>query len=217
VPAKWLARSVVLSAMQWTGISSVKVPGFSVSYSQVCVHGLGGSHLVEEREDRIDLVTDQSTFGELGIESIASLEMAAYVEDRLGRQFPDDELEKRLQEFPGIGPAGAAIFCREVQGVWPGVAPYADKRVLDGAGKLGLPTSAQRLSDLVSAGDLPRLMAACVRASLDNTFSFWTTEDSLLRALTHVDFLLVTKVSRPHPFSSYIDRNLRAILVAEKT
>lgn len=77
------------------------------------------------------------------------------------------DVERRLQQFPGIGPSGAAIFCREVQGIWADVAPYADKRVLDGAAKLDLPTSAEKLSGLVSREDLPRLMAACVRASLD--------------------------------------------------
>ncbi|AYY12718.1 endonuclease [Actinobacteria bacterium YIM 96077] len=74
-------------------------------------------------------------------------------------------LERKLQEFPGIGPTGAAIFCREVQGVWPDVAPYVDKRALQGAEKAGLPTSADELAALVSTADLPRLMAACVRAA----------------------------------------------------
>lgn len=35
----------------------------------------------------------------------------------------------RLEEFPGIGPAGASVFLREAQAVWPSVAPYADERV----------------------------------------------------------------------------------------
>src|ERR1700742_1355951 len=42
-----------------------------------------------------------------------------------------------LQEFPGIGPAGASIFLREVQAVWPSVAPYVDDRVRQGARELG--------------------------------------------------------------------------------
>lgn len=78
------------------------------------------------------------------------------------------DLEKLLQRHPGIGPTGAAIFCREVQGVWSDVAPYADRRVVDGAKKLGLPASAERLAGLVSPSDLPRLTAACVRAALDD-------------------------------------------------
>ena len=77
------------------------------------------------------------------------------------------ELEKRLQRFKGIGPTGAAIFCREVQGVWRHVAPYVDKRAADGAERLGLPRSAERLAALVCADDLPRLVAGCVRAASD--------------------------------------------------
>jgi endonuclease III len=55
-----------------------------------------------------------------------------------------------LTEFPGIGPAGADIFLREVQAVWPSVAPHLDQRVLDGAAKVGLPSSAGPLR--VAAG-----------------------------------------------------------------
>lgn len=42
-------------------------------------------------------------------------------------------LRRALQRVPGIGPVGSAVFCREVQGVWPDVAPFLDDRVLAGA------------------------------------------------------------------------------------
>jgi endonuclease III len=83
----------------------------------------------------------------------------------LRRLRESDDVERDLQEFKGIGPAGAAIFRREVQGVWPEVAPYVDELAADGAERLGLPRSAQRLADLVPPADLPRLVAACVRAA----------------------------------------------------
>jgi hypothetical protein len=71
-----------------------------------------------------------------------------------------------LMEFPGIGPAGADIFLREVQAVWPQVAPHLDRRVLDGAGKLGLPRQAGPLAELAGSGaDLARLSAAIVRVA----------------------------------------------------
>src|SRR5699024_10443115 len=76
-----------------------------------------------------------------------------------------DALSAALREFPGIGPAGAAIFLREVQGVWTDIPPQLDERTLDGARRLGLPTS--RLAECVDREDLPRLAAACVRATLD--------------------------------------------------
>lgn len=70
-----------------------------------------------------------------------------------------------LQEVSGIGPTGASIFCREVQAVWPDLAPYVDERAASGAERLGLPKTPDRLAALVKPADLPRLMAACVRAS----------------------------------------------------
>jgi hypothetical protein len=77
-------------------------------------------------------------------------------------------LRNQLQRVPGIGPVGSAIFCREVQGAWSDVAPFADERVQAGARTLGLPTSPVGLAALVQPADLPRLAAACVRASLDD-------------------------------------------------
>jgi hypothetical protein len=70
-----------------------------------------------------------------------------------------------LTEFPGIGPAGADIFLREVQGVWPDLAPYFDRRVADGAALLGLPRRPGALAGMVPEGDLARLAAALVRVS----------------------------------------------------
>jgi 3-methyladenine DNA glycosylase/8-oxoguanine DNA glycosylase len=104
----------------------------------------------------------------------AELLLAHYRGDlrRLHRQAGSArEVEERLQDFPGIGPAGAAIFCREVQGVWTDVSPYADERVIEGARRLGLPADAAELAELVGAADLPRLTAACVRAALDDDLS----------------------------------------------
>ena len=81
---------------------------------------------------------------------------------------PDVEaLRKLLQEVPGIGPLGSAIFCREVQGIWPDVAPFVDDKVKDGARLLGLPTSERGLVALVDPEELPRLAAACVRVALN--------------------------------------------------
>lgn len=76
-------------------------------------------------------------------------------------------LSAALQGFTGIGPAGAAFFLREVQSVWPDVAPYVDERAALGAERLGLPKGARDLAALVPDEDLPRLLAACVRASRD--------------------------------------------------
>jgi endonuclease III len=74
-------------------------------------------------------------------------------------------LTSLLTEFPGIGPAGASIFLREVQGVWPGLSPYVDAKVLEGAKAVGLPGDAKAIAGLAD-GELVRLAAALVRVSL---------------------------------------------------
>lgn len=83
------------------------------------------------------------------------------------RRMRQDDVESAVQGFTGIGPAGAAIFCREVQGVWPELAPYVDPLAARGADRLGLPTDAERLAALVEPRELTALVAGCVRAARD--------------------------------------------------
>jgi endonuclease III len=78
-----------------------------------------------------------------------------------------DALRALLRKVPGIGPAGADIFLREVQGVWPEVTPLLDVKTLQGAERLGLPKDPEKLAGLVAKDELPALAAALVRASLD--------------------------------------------------
>src|SRR5690625_277926 len=79
------------------------------------------------------------------------------------------DISQALQDFPVIGPAGADIFIREVQGIWTDFSPSIDKKIKDGAKSLGLPTSPEKFAALVPRSDLPKLSAACVRASLDKS------------------------------------------------
>lgn len=83
------------------------------------------------------------------------------------RELRGEEVAKNLQRFDGIGPACADMFLREVQGVWPEVAPVFDKKAIEGAKKLGLPESGEGLAELVEPDELPRLAAALVRVALD--------------------------------------------------
>lgn len=76
-------------------------------------------------------------------------------------------LRRLLQEIPGIGPAGADIFLREVQRVWPEAAPYLDAKALAGAERLGLPQDPDELAELAGDTDPAVLAAALVRAALD--------------------------------------------------
>ncbi|MEU0201142.1 MULTISPECIES: endonuclease [unclassified Streptomyces] len=77
------------------------------------------------------------------------------------------ELRRLLQEFPGVGPAGADIFLREAQGVWPEVAPYLDAKALQGAERLELPKEPERLVEAAGRTDPAVLAAALVRAAVD--------------------------------------------------
>ncbi|WP_236238849.1 endonuclease [Streptomyces sp. CC228A] len=112
---------------------------------------------------------DERTSTQLG--RAAQLVLDAYGGDlrRMHREAGDDpeRLRGLLREVPGIGPAGADIFLREAQGVWPELAPYLDDRTLDGARRLGLPADRGELSGLVDRDELPSLAAALVRAALD--------------------------------------------------
>jgi hypothetical protein len=78
-----------------------------------------------------------------------------------------DTLRQLLQRFPRLGPVGADIFCREAQSVWPELRPYFDRKTLDGAKRIDLPTDRERLARLVRPEDQATLAAALVRVSLD--------------------------------------------------
>ncbi|BAG17315.1 MULTISPECIES: hypothetical protein [Streptomyces] len=72
-----------------------------------------------------------------------------------------------LQRVRGIGPAGADIFVREVQDLWPETGFRAGAKGLRGAEKLGLPTSPGALARLAPDGGRAAFAAALVRAALD--------------------------------------------------
>jgi hypothetical protein len=75
-----------------------------------------------------------------------------------------------VQQFPGIGPTGAAIFLREVQAVWPGICPYLDDRARLGARRAGLPEDPQQLAALTdSPSEFAALVAGCVRRELGHS------------------------------------------------
>jgi hypothetical protein len=77
------------------------------------------------------------------------------------------EERKRLKAFKGIGDVGVDIFFREVQDAWGELYPFADKKALQSAGRLGLGSSARQLSRLVARKDFGRLTAALVRTDLE--------------------------------------------------
>lgn len=78
---------------------------------------------------------------------------------------PEEE-RKLLKQFKGLGDTGVDIFFREIQEFWEEIAPFADKKALSSARKLGLPEEAEALRDLVSGKDFPRLLTGLVRCEL---------------------------------------------------
>jgi hypothetical protein len=76
-------------------------------------------------------------------------------------------MARMLAKVPRLGPVGAEIFTREVQLVWPEFRPHLDRKALQGAEKLGLPTQPGRLAKLVGPGELAHLAAALVRVTLE--------------------------------------------------
>jgi len=88
--------------------------------------------------------------------------------DEAGRD--GGRIESLLTGLPGIGPAGASIFRREVQVVWPEAGPFVDLNVLAGAARVGLPRQPGALAELAgSPPQLARLAAALVRVARDAT------------------------------------------------
>jgi hypothetical protein len=124
------------------------------------VDALGRAHYVRY---------DESTSSRLG--DMADLVLDEYDGDlrRLPLKAERDvgHAKELLQEFPGIGPVGADIFCREAQAVWPWLRPYFDDLTLKGAERVGLPTDPKRLADLVKERELAQLAAALVRVAKD--------------------------------------------------
>jgi endonuclease III len=124
------------------------------------VDALGRAHYVRY---------DESTSTRLG--DMAEQVQEEYAGDlrRLPQQVGRDADRARevLQEFPGIGPVGAEIFCREAQAVWPWLRPSFDALALKGADRLGLPTDPKRLAELVADREIARLASALVRVAKD--------------------------------------------------
>ncbi len=126
-------------------------------------------------QERVDVITwhgykryDERTSTMLG--DTAQRLLDAYRGDlRRLREAAENDVgqEKRLlKQFKGIGDVGADIFLREVQAVWDEVYPYADMKVLNSAGKLGLPEHPEELADLVARNEFPKFTAALIRVDL---------------------------------------------------
>lgn len=88
------------------------------------------------------------------------------------RQDPAREREL-LKELPGVDDEVVDLFFRDVQTIWREAAPFADRRALTAARRLGLGRSVTELSTLAGSGESERLawlVAALARVDLDNRY-----------------------------------------------
>ncbi|HUZ91034.1 MAG TPA: hypothetical protein VMU78_03920 [Methylocella sp.] len=111
---------------------------------------------------------DESTSTKLG--EAAGLLLDQYAGDlrRLREEAGRDagNEHRLIQQFKGIGPVGADIFCREIQAAWLELYPFADAVALDTARQLKIGDTARNLATFVERDEFPRLVAALVRTHL---------------------------------------------------
>lgn len=53
------------------------------------------------------------------------------------------------KNIKGLGKTGLDVFFRRVQWMWDEAYPFADQRTLDALGKLGLPTTAEEVKQVM--------------------------------------------------------------------
>jgi len=130
-------------------------------------------------QDRVDVLTangykrfDESYSRNLGAtaETLCD-EYGGDLRKLRGAAGEDPEKTRRLlKDFKGLGDTGVDIFFREVQVAWPELSPFADKKALQAAEKLGLTKTAKGLAGRVKGAEFPRLVAALVRTDLANDY-----------------------------------------------
>lgn len=83
----------------------------------------------------------------------------------------DPATERRLlKRFPGIGDVGVDIAFRELQRDWDELAPFADRRALAAAARLGLGSDLAALRRVAGGDDLVLLVNGLVRVDLDDAY-----------------------------------------------
>jgi hypothetical protein len=113
---------------------------------------------------------DESTSRMLGDTCALLLERYRGDLRRLREQAERDPRRERalLKEFKGLGDVGVDIFFREAQLAWDELYPFADRRALRAAERLGLRGDANTLARLVDCDcrEFARLAAALIRVGL---------------------------------------------------
>ena len=158
VSARISARIAKDAVRELNDASGTTPEGMASLSWQERVDALGRGHYVRY---------DESTATRLG--ECADLVREEYQGDlrRIAEDRKRTRLSSALQKFPGIGPTGAAIFCREAQAVWPWLRPYTDKLARTGAERIGLPKDEDKLGELVEGDDMAAFAAGLTHAARD--------------------------------------------------
>jgi hypothetical protein len=116
---------------------------------------------------------DESTATRLGEASQLVIDRYGGDLRRLAEQSGQDRSRavELLEEIPGIGPTGAAIFLPEVQGVWSWCGPTWMDALWPGRRSSSSPQRLRPSLDLSSDPNPARLAAALVRADLDDSIA----------------------------------------------
>lgn len=83
----------------------------------------------------------------------------------------DPAAERRmLKQCKGIGDVGVDIFNREVQRSWTELYPFADRRALTAAKRLGVGSDARDLTGLAQGDDFVRLVNNLARIDVEKSY-----------------------------------------------
>jgi hypothetical protein len=170
----WLCAAILISARIRAG-AAVKAARALADQGWTTARKMVGSSW-EERTRTLNRAGyaryDESTSRKLG--DTAGMLLEKYKGDlrKLRDAAGCDPARERalLKECKGVGDVGVDIFFREVQLAWPELYPFADRKALQAAARLGLEGDAQALADHVSRKDFPRFAAGLVRVSLARGF-----------------------------------------------
>jgi hypothetical protein len=171
---RWLCAATLLSARIGAGVALAAAKALAQQGWTTAAKMAAASW--EERTRTLNRAGyaryDESTSRMLG--DTASMLLETYGGDlrklRAAAERTPERERALIKECKGIGEVGADIFCREAQIAWDELYPFADRRALEAARRLGLEADAAGLARRVPRAEFPRLVAALVRTGLAKDF-----------------------------------------------
>ncbi len=137
---KWFLASVLFAKRISSQIAQK-------TYREFEREGIGTPEsILEAGWDKLVEVLDSGGYVRYDFSTASNLlEIAASLKEKYGsleslhdQAKDNEELEKRLLEFKGVGPTGVNIFLRELRGIWGKAKPMVSPIAKEVASKLGL-------------------------------------------------------------------------------